>query len=500
MEQARHIIERLDRQARDQNDIRIYSSLEYLKAVAAAEHFEPGTILRLSQILKGRGVTVGRWDRAICDLSIQERKRIDEEAEVAAVSALTQQVAAEPEPWPEPVDGALLAEEISQTLRRYIVVDQHARITITLYIFFTYLIDQFDVAPRLAVTSPTKRCAKTRLLEVLSFLVFRSFPTSSIISTAAIFHSIDAGQVTLLIDEFDALTARLGDERGLALRAVLNSGHRRRFAFVTRVNGRYNTFAPIVFALISQRPLFDTLQDRSIEVRLKRKLRAEPVERLFGKDKQNRVAALEVLARKLRRWTDDNRDRVAQTEPSIPDDIENDRAVENWTPLLAIAACLDSGWSRLTSAAAVELSNAVETQDTGELVLHDLRDVFDVAKSWRLAGREVKRLSSAHLCTCLSKLEGRPWSEFRRGRSITPTQLARLLRPFGVIPGTIALRDGKTLKGYDVEQFTDAFERHLQKRQNVKNAGGVEENRSVAEIQAKPDTAINLTGTGSLTL
>lgn len=298
VEQARNIIERLDRQARDQNDIRIYSSLEYLKAVAAAEHFEQGTILRLSQILKGRGVTLGRWDRAICDLSIQERKRIDEEAELAAVSALTQQVAAEPEPRPEPVDGALLAEEISQTLRRYIVVDQHARITITLNIFFTYLIDQFDVAPRLAVTSPTKRCATTRLLEVLSFLVFHPFPTSSIISTAAIFHSIDIGQVTLLIDEFDALTARLGDDRGFALRAVLNSGYRRRFAFITRVNSCYNTFAPIVFALISQRPLPDTLQDRSIDVRLKRKLRAGPVERLVGKDKLSRVAELEVLARK----------------------------------------------------------------------------------------------------------------------------------------------------------------------------------------------------------
>ena len=150
------------------------------------------------------------------------------------------------------------------------------------------------------------------------------------------------------------------------------------------------------------------------------------------------MAELEVLARKLRRWTDDNRERVAQTEPSIPDDIENDRTIENWIPLLAIAACLDSGWSRLTSAAAVVLSNAIETQNTGELLLHDLRDVFDVAKSRKVAGREVKRLSSAHLCACLSKLEGRSWREFRRGRSITPTQLAQLLRPFGVIPGTIA--------------------------------------------------------------
>ena len=121
------------------------------------------------------------------------------------------------------------------------------------------------------MTSPTKRRATTRLLEVLSFLVFHPFPTSSIISTAAIFHSIDIGQVTLLIDEFDALTARLGDDQGFALRAVLNSGYRRRFAFITRVNSRYNTFAPIVFALISQRPLSDTLQDRSIEVRLKRR-------------------------------------------------------------------------------------------------------------------------------------------------------------------------------------------------------------------------------------
>lgn len=36
-------------------------------------------------------------------------------------------------------------------------------------------------------------------------------------------------------------------------------------------------------------------------------------------------------------------------------------------------------------------------------------------------------------------------------------KLARLLRPFGVVSGTIRLPDGKTPKGYLLDQFTYPF-------------------------------------------
>jgi len=60
----------------------------------------------------------------------------------------------------------------------------------------------------------------------------------------------------------------------------------------------------------------------------------------------------------------------------------------------------------------------------------------------------------------LGKMDSRPWPEWRNGKPITPTGLARLLTPFGITPST--KRDGEdTFKGYLRSDFTEAFETYL---------------------------------------
>jgi hypothetical protein len=70
------------------------------------------------------------------------------------------------------------------------------------------------------------------------------------------------------------------------------------------------------------------------------------------------------------------------------------------------------------------------------------------------------RLRSADLAEALSALEDRPWPEWHQGKPITPRQIAKLLEPFDLTPGTIRTT-GSTAKGYKLEQFTDAFARYL---------------------------------------
>ena len=53
-------------------------------------------------------------------------------------------------------------------------------------------------------------------------------------------------------------------------------------------------------------------------------------------------------------------------------------------------------------------------------------------------------------------MEHRPWPEFSHGKPITKVQLARLLRAFGIVPGTVR-RGDLTSKGYRRAQFNDAF-------------------------------------------
>jgi hypothetical protein len=58
-------------------------------------------------------------------------------------------------------------------------------------------------------------------------------------------------------------------------------------------------------------------------------------------------------------------------------------------------------------------------------------------------------------------IEGHPWAEWKNGKPITQNGLARLLRKFGILSGTIRLDEGQTAKGYKREDFEDAFSRYL---------------------------------------
>ena len=64
-----------------------------------------------------------------------------------------------------------LLGEIEAIVRRYVMIPADALTAVVLWIAHTYVLDAFDVTPYLNVTSPAKRCGKSRLLEVLESLV-----------------------------------------------------------------------------------------------------------------------------------------------------------------------------------------------------------------------------------------------------------------------------------------------------------------------------------------
>src|SRR5260221_4113235 len=144
-------------------------------------------------------------------------------------------------------------------LTRFIFLDHDALIAIALWICFTYMIDVAEVSPRLAITSPTPRCGKTILLDLLTKLICNPLAASNA-SGAAIFRALDEEQRSLLIDEFDSMTP--GSERFEELRGILNSGHTRTSAFVLRsvqgkrdwVSKKFSTWAAIAVAAIGKLP------------------------------------------------------------------------------------------------------------------------------------------------------------------------------------------------------------------------------------------------------
>jgi hypothetical protein len=60
----------------------------------------------------------------------------------------------------------------------------------------------------------------------------------------------------------------------------------------------------------------------------------------------------------------------------VPPDL-NDRAADNWRPLLAIADLAGGEWPEQARRAALGVSGTLEAQDgTGEQLLADIREIF----------------------------------------------------------------------------------------------------------------------------
>ena len=70
-------------------------------------------------------------------------------------------------------------------------------------------------------------------------------------------------------------------------------------------------------------------------------------------------------------------------------------------------------------------------------------------------------MSSQTLCDTLAGIEECPWGDWKHGKPLTPVQLAKLLKPFGISSRNFKQPDGAVLKGYTLWDFTDVFGRYL---------------------------------------
>jgi hypothetical protein len=376
---------------------------------------------------------------ATLDDAVQaKRKRQDHGADDGGL-------AADAPTWPHPVDGAALLTEIVATLQRFVIADLPTLRAAALWAVHTYLLDVLTVSPIAHIGAPEKRCGKTVLLSALGKLVHRPLQSVSI-SAAGLFRMVEKWHPTLLIDEADSF---LRDNE--PLRGILNSGHTRDSAFVVRCQGddhepeRFSTWCPKAIAGIGR--IADTLEDRSVPLRMRRKLPGESVERL----RRAPPAAFDKLRAMIARWAGDNADRIGRTVPAPMPGL-HDRAQDNFEPLLAIAEVAGGDWPRLSRDAALALCGQPADAPADEL-LASIRDVFDT--------RGVDRVSSSDLVEALAADAEGPWATWNRGRPISPRQVARKLADFQIVPATIRLPNSTTPRGYHLHQFADAWQRYL---------------------------------------
>jgi putative DNA primase/helicase len=352
-------------------------------------------------------------------------------------------------PWPESIDPAALLNEISATIRRFIVCSHETANAAALWVAMTWFMDAVQVAPLAVITAPEKRCGKTLMLSVLGLLSCRPL-TASNITPAALFRCIDAWQPTVLIDEADAFMKENEELRGL-----INCGHTRDSAYVVRTVGK--EFTPTQFNVWSAKAiagigkLADTLMDRAIVLELRRKLPTESVER-FRSVRGAEPELFKNLSAKLARFAMDYFERVRCARPELPDEL-HDRAQDNWEPLLQIALVAGGDWPRLANNAALKLSDQGEQSKTiGVELLSDIQEIFEHTQE--------DRIFSADLIKALCDDGEKPWAGYNKGFPIKPAQISKHLREYGICSKTIRmLHDSR--KGYLKEQFDDAFARYV---------------------------------------
>lgn len=354
------------------------------------------------------------------------------------------------EPYEEPVVPAELLDEIVSCIRAYIVLDIEQANAVALWIVFTWFIGDVDIAPLLLINAPERACGKSQLLDLSSQLSCKPLSASNC-STSALFRACELYGPTLFIDEADTFIRENNEIKGL-----INAGHTRTNAYVIRVTGEnhepkmYRVWGAKAFAGIClEKHLPDSTLSRGLVINLRRKLPHESVSRLRHADKD----LFTNLTAKLARFSEDYSQQVRLSRITLPDAL-SDRDQDNWEPLISIAKCAGELWFNRAIAAALKLSNSGEKSvSVANQLLMDIQQVF--------ASKNVTRLSTVALISALTEDQEMPWATYNRGKPLSPSQLAKQLRPYNISSKTVRFGYSNTLKGYDLEQFSDAFSRYL---------------------------------------
>ncbi|MFC4906599.1 DUF3631 domain-containing protein [Actinomadura gamaensis] len=348
----------------------------------------------------------------------------------------------------EPIDGAALLDALRAALTKYVILpSEHAADAVTLWIAATHAQPAWPHAPRLVIRAPEKRCGKSRLLDVVEGTCHNPFITVNS-SPAAVYRSISDDPPTLLVDEADTLFGAKA-EGNEDLRGLLNAGHQR-----NRPAKRYDantgrvesipTFAMAALAGIGAMP--DTIEDRAIVIRMRRRAPGETVAPY--RHRRDRPA-LQRLATDLARWLRPDLKTLENAEPPMP---VEDRAADTWEPLVVVADHAAGPWPDRARAAVLALTSQADDTDDMSPRLRALTDC-------RAAFGTDTALPTAVLLDRLKNAPESPWADFGPS-GLTPHRLGAMLREYEIRSSNIRFPNGQQAKGYLRADFREAWARY----------------------------------------
>ncbi|MFG1855010.1 DUF3631 domain-containing protein [Actinomadura geliboluensis] len=384
--------------------------------------------------------------------------------------------------------GALLLDRLRAALARYVILpSDEAGDAVALWIAATHAQPAWQHATRLVITAPEKRCGKSRLLDIVETTCHDPLIAVNI-SPAALVRSITSDPPTLLLDEADTFFGKKAADNHEDLRGLINAGHQRNRPYIRwdaalRQPEHCPTFSMAALAGIGSMP--DTIEDRAVMVKMRRRA---PGERVQPFRTRRDAPALHELRDCITAWIRGHLDALTDAEPDMP---VEDRAADNWEPLIAVADVAGGTWPDRARTACRVLTNAADEDTTvGVRLLADLREVFGDAEA----------LHGATILDALCKLDESPWADWY-GRPLNARDLAKMLAPYGVKSRDVK-EGGINRKGYRREHLYDAWSRYLRPEQEGSATAATSATAQVngmGEVAGSGQRTLPATGTPPLT-
>jgi hypothetical protein len=168
-----------------------------------------------------------------------------------------------------------------------------------------------------------------------------------------------------------------------------------------------------------------------------------------------------------------------------------DRAPDAWEPLIAIADVAGGDWPTRARSAALalalgDIAIAAANSDTDVELFFDISQILTACDAYitdpemmknktvavealekarnddggKQSPHRIVGLGGLQLTNALATFTERSWVTWNQGKPISPSQLARRLRPFGVLSQTLRA-DKVVFRGYPRDRLDDAIERYL---------------------------------------
>jgi hypothetical protein len=206
----------------------------------------------------------------------------------------------------------------------------------------------------------------------------------------------------------------------------------------------------------------DTVQTRSIRIRMTRKTSDTPAQKA-----RSRTVAAEAEPLKARM-------QIAALQlgelPYVTDIARHlgHRDLDLWEPLFAIARTASPEWETVAEAAAIELSKAEPVLSIGMQLLAAIRNLFNDDDnppfiSTKAMIGNVADIFNREEASGLCGAEEAPWATFNRGRPINANQIANLLNEYDIKSGREHVgRNAYGPSGYFRNAFIKVWDAYLE--------------------------------------